>query len=579
MSYEGSDPAAASKRSGETALDRLLVLLALTGFTITEPVLTIFGVNPEIFYFYNIDTTAQVVLYALVVALVPASGLWLVTAVTALVNKTAATALYLLIVLGLGALWLIQLGKWTLGIERAWLLAILAAVGAISFILAYKKWALVSALLRIAAIAPVIAVAVFLSGSESANAMRHVPISIWPATSDRELPSVVFILLDEFPLMALLDKEGNLDGARFPNLAALAKQATWYRHYTALSDVTEFSVPSILTGDIPKRRTPGMADFPNNLFSLLAPTHHLTVFETLTKLCGLEQCGKSPPGVAVEKPTPRMTALLSKSATLWMSRVSLSKYAGNAMDDFQEETRVNTKAHAKLAKKAKSALPTILDPANQIGLAKAEPKRLREYIETFTPGDHAALYYIQLQMPHAPWRYYADGRMYEAPAAMQPISPQNEDGDKWLANLYEYRFFQQAQHTDRLAGNIFSRLQELGMWDDSLVVVTADHGRSFKPNTPARWFSAATIDTIAYVPLFIKAPAQTIGAVDDSNLMAYDLLPTLADSLGIDIPFNVAGLAAGHPDIARRGDQKTFLRHLYRQEHLDGTNPAETATI
>ena len=147
MSYEGSDPAAASKRSGETALDRLLVLLALTGFTITEPVLTIFGVNPEIFYFYNIDTTAQVVLYALVVALVPASGLWLVTAVTALVNKTAATALYLLIVLGLGALWLIQLGKWTLGIERAWLLAILAAVGAISFILAYKKWALVSALL------------------------------------------------------------------------------------------------------------------------------------------------------------------------------------------------------------------------------------------------------------------------------------------------------------------------------------------------------------------------------------------------------------------------------------------------
>ncbi|CAA0123742.1 Uncharacterised protein [Halioglobus japonicus] len=547
-----------SPASAHRALDQFLVLLALTGFTITEPVLTIFGVNPEIFYFYNIDTTAQIVLYALVVALLPALCLWLLTVIAAAANKTAAAALYHLFVLGLGALWVVQLGKWSLGIDHTWLLAAFAAAGAGAFILAYRKWAFVSALLRIAAIAPVIAVGVFLSSSDTANAMRHVAISIPATTTDRELPSVVFILLDEFPLMALMDDQGNVDESLFPNLAALAGQATWYRHYTALSDVTQFSVPSILTGDKPRRRTPSMADFPNNLFSLLAPTHHMTVFETLTKLCGFKECGTSPPGVTVEKPAPKMTALLSKSAALWMTRVSLSKYAGNAMDDFKEETRVKVNAHAKPAKKVTGALPPILDPVNQIGLARAEPKRLLEYIETFTPGDHTALYYIHLQMPHIPWRYYGNGQMYEAPAAMQPITPQNDDGGEWLSTLYEYRFFMQAQHTDRLVGKIVERLQELGMWDDSLVVVTADHGRSFKPNTPTRWLSPESIDTIAYVPLFIKAPAQTHGVIDDSNMMAYDLLPTLADILQIDIPFKVGGLAAGHPDISRRGDQKTF---------------------
>ena len=43
-------------------------------------------------------------------------------------------------------------------------------------------------------------------------------------------PSVVLIVLDELPTQSLLDATGGIDSARFPNLAAFADDATWYRH-------------------------------------------------------------------------------------------------------------------------------------------------------------------------------------------------------------------------------------------------------------------------------------------------------------------------------------------------------------
>jgi hypothetical protein len=88
------------------------------------------------------------------------------------------------------------------------------------------------------------------------------------------------------------------------------------------------------------------------------------------------------------------------------------------------------------------------------------------------------------------------------------------------------------------------------------VIVTADHGRSFLLNTESRLLGPETFGTVAYAPLFIKRPQQTVGEVDDSNLMAFDLLPTIADIVGVPVPFEVGGLPAGHSGIAGRGDEK-----------------------
>ncbi len=46
------------------------------------------------------------------------------------------------------------------------------------------------------------------------------------------------------------------------------------------------------------------------------------------------------------------------------------------------------------------------------------------------------------------------------------------------------------------------------MWDDSLVVLVADHGTSFRAGQPRKAITRTTADDVAYVPLFVKAPGQ-----------------------------------------------------------------------
>ena len=81
---------------------------------------------------------------------------------------------------------------------------------------------------------------------------------------------MVLIVLDEFPLAALLDSQGRIDAKRFPNFAALQKQSDWFRNAKTVGDSTEQAVPAILSGDFPKPN--GVAtytDHPDNLFTLL----------------------------------------------------------------------------------------------------------------------------------------------------------------------------------------------------------------------------------------------------------------------------------------------------------------------
>jgi hypothetical protein len=109
-------------------------------------------------------------------------------------------------------------------------------------------------------------------------------------------------------------------------------------------------------------------------------------------------------------------------------------------------------------------------------------------------------------------------------------------------------------------GRVMDRLRETGLYDDAIVVVTADHGIGLVPGgifrTPIdEAFPAENYPDLYYVPLVIKAPGlEPPGTVSDANVSTVDILPTLAAALGIDLPWPVDGLDLGSD--ARAGPEK-----------------------
>jgi hypothetical protein len=543
---------AANNFSGYSGLNQLLILLCLTGFTVTEPILTIFGANPSIFYFYNIDSASLTLLYAVTVAFGPALVLWFIIFLARCVSDCAALAVQYLIFGLLVGLWCIQLAKWGFGVDSSVLLVLFFMLGCGAFLWAHARLSWFNTWLKIAAIAPLVTVGVFVFSSDSGSFGSRTAVAASQSNTHKNLPSVLFVMLDEFPTVALFDKEGSIDKVRFPNIAALSDQATWYRHYTVLAGQTVHSVPAILSGTDPKSVPPNLANYPNNLFTLLAPSHHLTIFESLTRLCGLVQCSEDSPGAPIMRAAPQWSLLWSKTVALWLQRISLVDSAEPGLDDFQEMMA----AKPARTKSRSIDIDDLFDPSNQSKYAQAKPERLQKFISTMVASEKPTLYFLHLEMPHIPWRFYETGQLYGLPYTRTPFAAKNDDGGEWLARLSEYRFMIQAQYTDELLGNVIARLKSLGAWDDMLVVVTADHGRSFRLNTDSRKLQPETYSSVAYAPLLLKRPNQKIGEIDDSNLMAYDILPTVADVLGIEIPWDTVGFAAGDERISQRADDK-----------------------
>ncbi len=73
----------------------------------------------------------------------------------------------------------------------------------------------------------------------------------------------------------------------------------------------------------------------------------------------------------------------------------------------------------------------------------------------------------------------------------------------------------------------------------------ADHGYSFEVNVKSRrQVTEHNIGEIAPVPFFVKTPGQTEGRVDHSLVRNVDLLPTIADVLGVAVPSQADGHSA-----------------------------------
>jgi arylsulfatase len=88
--------------------------------------------------------------------------------------------------------------------------------------------------------------------------------------------------------------------------------------------------------------------------------------------------------------------------------------------------------------------------------------------------------------------------------------------------------------TDRAIGRLLDRLRKLGLYDSTIVVLTADHGEEFLDHGQLD-HTKTLYDELVRVPLIVRVPGAEPAVVDDAVALI-DVYPTLTAQLGIEAP-------------------------------------------
>jgi len=94
---------------------------------------------------------------------------------------------------------------------------------------------------------------------------------------------------------------------------------------------------------------------------------------------------------------------------------------------------------------------------------------------------------------------------------------------------------------DTAIGRLIDMLKTTGQFDDTLIVITSDHGEMLGDHR--LWGKECFYDPAYHVPLIIRDPRrrETAGQVVEAFTESIDIAPTLLDWLGSDIPLGFNG--------------------------------------
>jgi arylsulfatase A-like enzyme len=98
----------------------------------------------------------------------------------------------------------------------------------------------------------------------------------------------------------------------------------------------------------------------------------------------------------------------------------------------------------------------------------------------------------------------------------------------------------EVRYVDQSVGELFALLREGGLFDESLIVLSSDHGESLGEH--GIWTHGRSLfDTEIRIPLILKRPGQREGARLANPVQAIDIYPTIVDQLAIETPYRFDG--------------------------------------
>jgi len=96
--------------------------------------------------------------------------------------------------------------------------------------------------------------------------------------------------------------------------------------------------------------------------------------------------------------------------------------------------------------------------------------------------------------------------------------------------------------------DLLTRLRELGLYQNTLIIVTADHGEAFGERNLVEHALGSVYQEHVHVPLLIKYPGESHAETSDALVSQVDLMPTILDLAGCPLPPGLQGLSLRSPN-------------------------------
>lgn len=136
---------------------------------------------------------------------------------------------------------------------------------------------------------------------------------------------------------------------------------------------------------------------------------------------------------------------------------------------------------------------------------------------------------------------------------------------------YKKGYKGEVEYTDACLGNFFQFLKDTGLYDKTLIIVTADHGEDLNQHGE-QTHGLFIYETSVRVPLIIRAPfAFPKKHIDGSNIVELvDIAPTILDALDIPAPATFQGVSFLDLLYGKTGNKKSiaYTESYYSRLHF-----------
>ena len=117
---------------------------------------------------------------------------------------------------------------------------------------------------------------------------------------------------------------------------------------------------------------------------------------------------------------------------------------------------------------------------------------------------------------------------------LRRIPPSSEEEIRQVIDLYDGEI----AYLDQELGRFFDELEARGLYEQSLIIVTADHGEAFYEH--GHWEHAQTLyEEMVRIPLIVKWPKSSpiaAGSTIETQVSQTDIFPTLLEEAGLESP-------------------------------------------